>query len=254
MKNVGFYSIVLISFILSAVLLFMLFHNERPSVSPKESVSVKASKHTVTTLKAEEEPIFAEKILSPDLALSNAKKHMKEFDIPEDICDEFLSALENADEVISYSGSAAEGELTEAGMSLAQIRGTAVGDDMENITSGYGADDKNFDEMVSACLPAVNEDDDSALLKSEALATLGLSAASEHRYAQAERAFTSLINNYPEQASTQMARLEYSNILLEQGYVNEARQAVNEAITVNSNDIGYVSIANTLKQRIDRYE
>jgi hypothetical protein len=48
--------------------------------------------------------------------------------------------------------------------------------------------------------------------------------------------------------------LEYSNILLEQGYVNEARQAVNEAITVNSNDIGYVSIANTLKQRIDRYE
>ena len=254
MKNIVFYSIVLISFTLSAILLFMLFDNERGPVSPQESVSVEVStdKEPAPTIK--EEIIFTEKLTSPGLALSDAKKHIKDFDIPEDIQNEFLSALENAEEVLAYNGSVTEEALDEAGLSLAQIRGSDVSDDMKNTTSGYSVDDKDFEKMVSACLPAVNEDPEASLLKSQALATIGLSAVSEHRYEQAEKAFTTLINNYPDQEPTQIARLEYSNILYEQGYVDEARQTVNEAITINSSDTGYVSIANTLKQRIERYE
>jgi len=254
MKNIGFYSIVLISFILSATLLFILFDNKKGPVAPEESISVQISEDKEPVIKIKEGPIFTEKVTSPDLALSDAKKHINEFNIPEDIQEEFLNALENAEEVVVHSGSITEEELDEAGMSLAQLRGSAVNDDMKNITSGYSVNDKDFEELVSACLPAGNEGPELALLKGQALATIGLSAVAEHRYDQAETAFTNLINNYPDQEPTQMARLEYANLLSEQGRSDEARQAVDEAITINSSDNGYISIANTLKQRIERYE
>ena len=221
---------------------------------PKDNISIEVTKDVVL----EKEPLKIEKeeVLVKDVSpakIADAEKYAKEFNMPEDIKNEFLAALEGAEEVAD-SQDVTDEELNEAGLSLAKISETVVAPGMENITAGYSVNDKDFDEMVSACLPSGNEDSDLATLKSQALATIGLSAAAEQRYEQAEKAFTNLINNYPDEEPTQMARLEYANLLSEQGRADEAKQAVDEAITINSDDDEYVSMASNLKQRIERYE
>jgi len=257
MKNITFYSILFILLIIGGIFIFKLTSIDREPVIPKENIVIETSQDIVLRedySEAGQEEGSTKSISSDDI--DKAESYAKEFNLPEDIREEFLDIIGEGEATSVQNDSAAtDEELNEAGISSAQIAETLVGEEMENITSGYDVDDQNFDEMVSACLPTgINEASDSAALKSQALATMGFSAIAEYRYEQAEKAFTNLIQSYPDEEPTQMARLEYSNLLAEQGRTNEAKQVLNEATTINSSDNEYVSMANSLNQKIERSE
>ena len=256
MRNVTFYSIVFALLVIGSIFIFKLTSKEEPII-PRENIAIETSQDIVLREdyhKAENKEVLTKSISSDDI--DKAESYAKEFKLPEEISEEFLNIVEESEAAGPGNSSAiTDEELNEAGISLAQIAETLVGEEMENITSGYDVDDQNFDEMVSACLPTgINETSDSTALKSQALAIMGFSAIAEYRYEQAEKAFTNLIQSYPDEEPTQMARLEYSNLLLEQDRTDEAKQVLDEAITINSSDNEYVSMANSLDQKIERNE
>lgn len=127
-----------------------------------------------------------------------------------------------------------------AGVKERQVSEEAENDEeIEELEEGIGSEESSEARKEQKCL-----------LKSEALSMLGFSAAAEFNYEQAKEAFRALIQHYPDAPSVPIVRLEYAYLLFEEGAIDEAREAVDEAIYQHYDDKEYVEIAEGLKDVI----
>ncbi len=184
------------------------------------------------------------------------REYVRKFNIPKEAAKELFQAVRDGKEEITADNKLLTSEeFEELDMTLSEMEESPLTEDMENLISGYSVETQVFDDMVLACLPeSAYEDPDSAVLKAQALADIGFSALAKQKYEDAENAFTRLIMNYPDEEATQISRLEYSNLLLEQGRINEAIRVVDEAAALNSDDNEYIVIAGYLKEKIEKYD
>lgn len=209
-------------------------NSQQPKTNPKPPKIVRASSQEIRAL----------------------EKQMKDFNLPSKVKKELITALKrNGLEEKGAKGPLDEQELVEAGLSLRQIARSGLSKEAVNINSGYRVEDEDFDNMLKASLYSVEADSLQARqLKSAALASLGFSSLAEHNYHQAEKAFKSFISDYPDTESAPMVRLEYCRLLLEQGRIQEAKVAVDEVISLYSNDQEFVNLAQGLKAQIQNDE
>lgn len=209
-------------------------NSKQPETNPKTPKIVRASSQEISTL----------------------EKQMKDFNLPSKLKKEFLTALKrNGLEEKGTKGPLDEQELVEAGLSPRQIARSGLSKEAVNINSGYRAEDKDFDKMLAAILSGQGVNSSQAkALNSEALAALGFSSLAEYKYDRAEKSFQAFIEHYDNTKAAPMVRLEYCRLLLEQGRIQEARVAVDEVISLYSNDREFVSLAKGLKAQIQNYE
>ena len=141
---------------------------------------------------------------------------------------------------------------------------SVVDNKTKNITEGFSVSDEAFAEDLNNCLPeeavekapeqAVEEDEETRSLNSEALSAMAFSALMEHNYAQAEEAFSALIRDYPDTEPAPMAHLELARLMFEEGRIPEAQQLVDKAISLYGQDEEYLLIAQGLKKEIETNE
>ncbi len=267
MKNSVFYTIVSVLSITIGVFMFKIANINREPAAPvlhKENMNTAEASRGIFPENKPLRDTFIEKI--PERKSVSEKEdriieYARRFNVPEKAKEKLLKAVREgrrvrpvrAHEYTVYGS--VYGSLNEADAFLSENPRPSLSKEKKNLASGYSTDAENFDKMISACLPkGAYEDSDSAALKSRALSNMGLSALMEERYEDAEKAFVMLINNYPEQEAAQVIRLEYSMLLIRQERLSEAEQVVNEAIALNSDDKDYMSIAGSIKEKIDTYE
>lgn len=267
MNNNLFFIIILILSLITGLFIFKLANMDKTGLTPvarEDSVSViSISSKTVSeaepfkTVK-EEEPLINKPVSEAEAA---ARAYAERFDIPKDAEEELIGIIRQGREVAVWPESRMADEefpksLDGADMRLpAGLEKPPISEKMKNMVSGYDTEAKDFDKMVSACLPErTYGDSEAATLKARALSNMGFSALMEKKYEDAEKAFAILTDNYPYEEPTQISRLEYSRLLLRQGRVGEAEQILDEAMALNSDNEEYMLMANSLKEKIEEYD
>lgn len=189
---------------------------------------------------------------SQELAL--VQDWAEEFNLPAELTQELSEAVREGNIDSEWAREQiSEEELRQTGLTAGQIAQSTLDSQGTNIVAGFKTSDKTLEEMFKACLPAedASDDEQTRILKSEALATVGFSAMKEYKYDQAEKAFKSLIRYYGNSEVTSMVRLEYGRLLFEQGRAAEAKEVIDEAIVQNRDDQEYVAIAEGLREKIE---
>jgi len=266
MKNSVFYSIALILSLITGLFIFKLANIDKTVFTPvmhendmpAVEVSHEATSEAEPFKAVEKKPLMNKPVSESEVT---AREYAKKFNIPKDIEEELIEIIrEGKEAAVLPDRRIADKKITKSPPNtdaylLFGLEKPLLSKRMKNMVSGYSTKTEDFDKMVSACLPEIAYgDSDTATLKAHALSNMGFSALMEDRYEDAEKAFVVLIDNYPYEEVTQITRLEYSRLLLEQGRINEAEQAVNEAMALNSGNKEYTLMANSLKDRIEEYD
>ncbi|MCQ9205400.1 MAG: tetratricopeptide repeat protein [Omnitrophica bacterium] len=182
--------------------------------------------------------------------------YMDEFDMPGTLKNNLLDSAQKQTLSDDWADEKeVDEQLSEVELSLEQVAGSNLDSRSKNLTEGFSASDKAFNEMYEAALPlGGNENSQTRELKSQALADLGFSAVSQLNHEQAEKAFTAVLAHYPETQSAPIIQLEYAQLLFETERPQEAIIQIDEAIDKHSRDAEFIKIAQELKDAIEGYE
>jgi len=178
--------------------------------------------------------------------------YMDEFDVPETLKNNLLDSAQKQTLSDDWADEKeVDEQLSEVELSLEQVAGSNLDSRSKNLTEGFSASDKAFNEMYEAALPlGENENSQTRELKSQALADLGFSAVSRLNHEQAEKVFTAVLAYYPETQSAPITQLEYAQLLLETDRPQEAIIQIDEAIDKHSRDAEFIKIA---QEAIDKH-
>jgi len=191
-----------------------------------------------------------------EAAASGLLAELKGFGLPQELEAEIRAAAEEGDLEREWAyGPVAKEEIEEAGLAPSQIAKLSLDKKSQNMLAGYRVSGPDFDKMFKASLPAAGAESNQAQdLKAQVLASIGFSALEEFRLDKAEKAFESLIRNYPESESAPAVSLEYARLLSEQGRDSEARAVISDAVSRYGADEEFAALARGLEAAINDHE
>ncbi len=99
-------------------------------------------------------------------------------------------------------------------------------------------------------MPSISEEDNeqTARIKSNALAELGINAVMQTDYKKAEAIFRSYLDVYKDKEDAPMVHLELANTIKEQGRADEAWAMISEGMDTYRDNEEYVQMARELQQ------